>query len=993
MRKGIIFSFVAYMFLSVFSSFSKDRIEPLMMKNADKLKMRQWVDSVYNQMSLDERIGQLIIIHVNGDNGAANRQKLVSLVKDQHVGGVLFSKGTPENQARLTNLAQENARVPLLMTFDGEWGLSMRLDNTTRFPKNMMLGAVKNDSLIYYYGREVARQCRLTGIQVNFAPDIDVNSNPSNPVIGIRSFGEDPKRVAKLGVAYARGLEAGKVLAVAKHFPGHGDTSTDSHKVLPLIEHDRERLDDVELVPFKKYIDAGLAGIMTGHLNIPALDNTGVPSSLSKTIVTDLLQNELGFGGLIFTDGLAMKGVSVEKDMSVRAILAGNDLLLGPVNAKNEYEALKTAVADGILSDSLINVRCRKILEYKYILGLNKLKPVDVDNLSARLNIPYAEWLCRKLNEEAITLLKNEDKIVPLKSLDKKKIATISLGAPHNSPFQMTLKLYGDVTCFNAMSIAELKKLQPELSQYNTILVSVHSNRVFSSNDIQSIVEGKNSVITFFTSPYSMSRFNAVIKNTDAVVLAYENTPFAQEYAAQAIFGGTNISGKLPVTVRGLYDIGDGLETEKTRLAYNLPEEVGLKSSDLDQIQEIVKEGIAEQAFPGCQVLIAKDGVVIYNKSFGSFEYNQAQAVTNDDLYDLASMSKASGTIPAIMKLYDEKKITLQSPLSKYVPQLRNTDKENLTIRQALFHETGLPAIIQYYMPAIDTDSYEGRLISYKQLDSYPALIDNGAWARTDFKYKSTLISDVPKPGFSKRVSENLYISDSYQDTILNRIAESKLRPNKSYLYSCLNFMLLKEVVERVSDSDLNTFLQKNFYRKLGAVTTTYNPLTKFDKNMIVPTEQDDFLRKQLLQGYVHDEGAAFLGGISGNAGLFSNANDLAKLYQMWLNLGTYGGEKYLSKETVRLFTTAKSANSRRGLGFDKPDPRNNRSSPTAPQAPISVYGHTGFTGTCFWIDPDNNMIYIFLSNRVNPSRTHKKLMTLNIRPRIQSVIYNAMNK
>lgn len=993
MRKGIIFSFVACMFLSVFSSFSKERIEPSMMKNTDKLKMRQWVDSVYNQMSLDERIGQLIIIHVNGDNGAANRQKLVSLIRDQYVGGVLFSKGTPENQARLTNLAQENARVPLMMTFDGEWGLSMRLANTTRFPKNMMLGAVKNDSLIYYYGREVARQCRLAGIQVNFAPDIDVNSNPSNPVIGIRSFGEDPKRVAKLGVAYASGLEAGKVMAVAKHFPGHGDTSTDSHKVLPLIDHSRERLDDVELVPFKKYIEAGLASVMTGHLNIPALDNSGVPSSLSKPIVTDLLQNELGFGGLIFTDGLAMKGVSVEKDMSVRAILAGNDLLLGPLNAKKEYEALKAAVADGMLSDSLINVRCRKILEYKYILGLNKLKPVDVDNLSSRLNIPYAEWLCRKLNEEAITLLKNEDKIVPLKSLDKKKIAAVSLGAPHNSPFQMTLRLYGDVTCFNAMSIAELKKLQPELNQYNTILVSVHSNRVFSSDDIQSVVKGKNSVITFFTSPYSISRFNNVIKNTDAVVLAYENTPFAQEYAAQAIFGGTNISGKLPVTVRGLYAVGDGIDTEKTRLGYNLPEEVGIKSSDLDQIEAIVKEGIAQQAFPGCQVLIAKDGVVIYNQSFGSFEYNQAQAVTNEDLYDLASMSKASGTIPAIMKLYDEKKITLQSPLSKYVPQLRDTDKENLTIRQALFHETGLPSIIQYYMPAIDTDSYEGRLISYKPLDSYPALIDNGAWARTDFKYKSNLISDVPKPGFSKRISENLYISDSYQDTILYRIAESKLRPNKSYLYSCLNFMLLKEVVEQVSDSDLNTFLQNNFYRKLGAVTTTYNPLTKFDKNMIAPTEQDDFLRKQLLQGYVHDEGAAFLGGISGNAGLFSNANDLAKLYQMWLNLGSYGGEKYLSKETTRLFTTTKSPNSRRGLGFDKPDPRNNRLSPTAPQAPISVYGHTGFTGTCFWIDPDNNMIYIFLSNRVNPSRTHKKLMTLNIRPRIQSVIYNAMNK
>lgn len=993
MGKEIIFSFVAYIFLSVFSCFAKDKIEPLMMKNADKLKMRQWVDSVYNQMSLDERIGQLIIIHVNGDNGAANRQNLVSLVGDQYAGGVLFSKGTPENQAILTNLAQENARVPLMITFDGEWGLSMRLDNTTRFPKNMMLGAIKNDSLIYYYGREMARQCRIMGIQVNFAPDVDVNSNPSNPVIGIRSFGEDPKRVARLGIAYARGLESGKVLPVAKHFPGHGDTSTDSHKTLPLINHDKDRLENVELLPFKKYIDAGLASVMTGHLNIPALDNTGAPSSLSKPIVTDLLQTELGFSGLVFTDGLAMKGVSVEKDMSVRAILAGNDLLLGPINARREFEALKIAVESGVLSDSIINARCRKILEYKYLLGLNRLKPVDTNNLLARLNTTSAEWLCRKLNEEAITLLKNEDKIVPLKSLDKKKIAAVSLGASRNNPFHTTLKLYGDVTCFNVMSIGELRKLQPELSGYNTILVSVHSNRVFSSADIQSLVEGKQSVLTFFTSPYSMARFNSVIKSTDAVVVGYENTPFAQEYAAQAIFGGNNISGKLPVSVKGLYEVGEGMETAKTRLAYNLPEEVGIKSSDLDKIEEIVKDGIAQQAFPGCQVLVAKDGVVIYNQSFGSFEYNKAQEVTNDDLYDIASMSKASATIPAIMKLYDEKKITLQSPLSKSVVQLRNTDKENITIRQALFHETGLPSFIQYYMPAIDSDSYSGRLISYKQENSYPALIDNGAWARTDFKYKSNLISEVSKPGFTKRVSENLYISDTYQDTILYRIAESKLRANKSYLYSCLNFMLLKEVVEQVSDTDLSTFLQQNLYQKLGATTTMYNPLTKFDKSRIAPTEQDDFLRKQLLQGYVHDEGAAFLGGVSGNAGLFSNANDLAKLYQMWLNLGTYGGERYLSKETTRLFTTAKSPNSRRGLGFDKPDPRNNRSSPTAPQAPISVYGHTGFTGTCFWVDPDNNMIYIFLSNRVNPSRTYKKLSSLNIRPRIQSVIYNAINK
>ncbi|MDL2215328.1 serine hydrolase, partial [Dysgonomonas sp. OttesenSCG-928-M03] len=554
-------------------------------------------------------------------------------------------------------------------------------------------------------------------------------------------------------------------------------------------------------------------------------------------------------------------------------------------------------------------------------------------------------------------------------------------------------KMYGNIALYSASNSAALAAIKAKLSKYNTVIVSVHSTKGFSDADIQGLISGRKSILSFFVTPYNLSRFSSSVKNADAVVMAYENTPFAQEYAAQGIFGGNEISGKLPVTVRGLYKEGDGIETQKTRLSYNLPEDVGIESSKLDRIEAIVQEGIDNSAFPGCQILVAKDGVVIYDRAFGTFEYNKNRPVTNEDIYDIASMTKASATIPAVMKLYDDKKITLQTPLSKSVPQLRGTDKANLTIRQALFHETGLRSFIQYYLPAIDQNSYMGNLFSYKRADGYPAMIDNGAWARNDFRYKPNLISTVSKPGFTKQVADGLFVSDAYNDTIVQMIADSKLRAKKSYLYSCLNFMLLKEVVEDISKTDLNTFVQDNFFHKLGAATTTYNPLTKFDKSMIAPTERDDFLRKQLLQGYVDDEGAAFLGGISGNAGLFSSANDLAKLYQMWLNGGVYGEERYLSQETVQLFTTTKSPNSRRGLGFDKPDMFSSKASPTSPQTPASVYGHTGFTGTCFWVDPDNNMIYIFLSNRVNESRTHKKLMSLNIRPRIQEVIYNAMNQ
>lgn len=987
---------IAFGGLLLFNLFSAvclggNKVETQMLKDVDKTAMQAWVDSTFNGMSLDERIGQLIAIHVSGENTAANKQKLAELTKSCYAGSVLFSKGTPQSQAELTNVVQDNAKIPVMVTFDGEWGLSMRLENTTRFPKNMMLGAIQDDSLLYKYGKEMARQCREMGIQVNFAPDMDVNSNPSNPVIGIRSYGEDPYKVAKLGIAYSKGLESGGVMSVAKHFPGHGDTSTDSHKVLPLISHKMDRLESVELVPFKEYVDAGLAGVMIGHLNIPVLDNSGTPSSLSKFVITDLLQDKLGFTGLIFTDGLGMKGVSDEKDMSLKAILAGNDILLGPSSPTKEFKALQAAVANGAISEELINERCKKILSYKYILGLNKKYNVDTNGLLARLNTPYAEWLNRKLNEKAITLVKNEDHLIPFKKLDKKKVAAVSIGATSNNSFHRTLKLYDDVACFNVSDASELSQLKTKLSSYNTIIISIHANKAYNAEIIQSIVKGKESALVFFTLPYRMSSYAPAIKGSDAVLIGYENTVFAQEYAAQALFGGNAIDGKLPVSVKGLFDVGEGIDTHKTRLSYNMPEELGIPSSKFNDIEAIALEGIAEQAYPGCQVLVAKDGVVIYNQSFGTYEYNKKKEVTNESLYDLASMTKAVATIPAIMKLYDEKKITLQTPLSKFVPQLKETDKANITVRQALFHESGLPAFIQYYLPAIDQDSYSGRLFNSKQSEIYSALLDNVMWARTDFKFKPELVSKVSKPHFTKQIAEGLFVNDSYQDTIVQRIADSKLRANKKYLYSCLNFILLKEVVEGASDKDLNSFLQDNFYKKLGASTTMYNPLTKFEKDDIVPTEKDDFLRQQLLQGYVHDEGAAFLGGISGNAGLFSNANDIAKICQMWLNDGSYGDEKYLSKETTRLFTSTKSASSRRGLGFDKPDMFNSKSSPTSPSASADVFGHTGFTGTCFWVDPKTDLVYIFLSNRVNESRTQKKLMSLNIRPRIQEVIYNAI--
>lgn len=988
-RKYLLLSTTLLLSLSILAGNKK--VETNFIKKTNKTAMTAWVDSVFNQMTLDQRIGQTITIIASGRNTPESNRKIVNLVKNQYIGGILFDKGTPLDQATVTNECIAAAQVPLLISLDGEWGLSMRLKETPRFPKNMTLGAIQDESLIYEYGIEVARQCRRMGIHVNFSPSIDVNSNPANPVIGTRSYGENPDHVARLGVIYSKGLEDGKVMSVAKHFPGHGDTSTDSHKTLPVINHSRNRLEKIEFRPFQEYIDAGLSGMMSAHLNIPALDGSGTPASLSKPIVTDLLQDEFGFDGLIFTDGLAMKGVSTETDMAVRALLAGNHVLLGPIYPEREFNALKEAVANGKISEEVINAACKKILAYKYILGVSNT-PINLRNLANDLNTPHAEWLARKLNEKAITVVKNYDDVLPLKNLDQKKIAAISIGGS-SKQFLNTLKLYGNVTTFSVATSAELSALQAKLAPFNTIILSIHDNKNYQSNVVQNICAGKRSILVFMTTPYRMSRYKGAVQKSEAVIVGYENTPFAQEYAAQAIFGGNDVDGKLPVSIDGLYKEGDGIKLKKTRLSYNVPEEVGISTSKLAKIESIVNEGIREQAYPGCQVLIAKDGVIIYNQSFGSFEYNGKRKVTNDDIYDIASMTKASATLPAIMKLYDEKKIKLQSPISQFVPVLNGTDKTRITIKEALLHETGITSFIPYYMAAIDESSYEGKLFNVKQTSLYNAEFDNNTWARTDYKYKSNLVSTTPKNGYTLQIAENLYATPALKDAILSNVANSKLRASKGYLYSCLNFMLLKEVVENVSKTDLNSFFQENFADRLGATTSTYNPLKRFPKDRIVPTENDRFLRKQLLQGYAHDEGAAFMGGISGNAGLFSNANDLVKLYQMWLNNGTYGGEQYLSKETCRTFTISKSATSRRGLGFDKPDPRNNRSNPCAPQTPLSTYGHTGFTGTAFWIDPDNNLIYIFLSNRVYDSRTHKKLMSLNIRTRIQEEIYNALKK
>jgi len=755
----------------------------------------------------------------------------------------------------------------------------------------------------------------------------------------------------------------------------------------------------VELLPFKRYIYDGFAGIMTGHLYVPTLDKTpNLASSFSQSIVTRLLKEELGFQGLCFTDALAMKGASTNKadNPSVKALKAGNDILLASASPISDFAAIKAAITDGILNLEDIEAKCRKILQYKYIVGLNNYKPIAIEGLSDRLNSSHATWLVAKLNAEAITVLKNESDVLPIKGLDKKKIAVLSVGDVVGNNFQKTLNRYDSIACFSIgrnTSAAEIQRVYTQLEKYDLIICGIHTVRIPESVAIRQLASKKEVIYTFFTLPYFCKDYKNSIMNAKALIMGYEGTPLAQEYAAQVIMGGIAAKGKLAVSIPGLYFAGTGIFTEKTRLGFHEPEEVGMNLVRLNVIESIVKEGLDEKAFPGCQVLVVKDGMVIYDKSFGYYDYENRQKVTDRSVYDLASVSKASGTLLAVMKAYDEKKFTLNNKISDYVTELKGSDKKDLTIRELLYHQSGIIPTISFYLNAIDKDSYTGSLYSGTKKATHPVRFDGKTYVRNDFLYNQSDVSNVRKNGFTTEVARDFYVHDSFKDTIIQEIKNSRLGTRGKYQYSCVNFILLKMMVESQMNEPMDKLLRRNFYDKVGAKLTTYNPLAIMDTMQIVPTENDLFVRRQLLRGYVHDEAAAFQGGVSGNAGLFSNAADLAKVLQLFLNQGSYGGEQLLSTETTRLFTQSKSPASRRGLGFDKPQVGNPRLSPCGTLAPASVYGHTGYTGPCFWIDPDNQLMYIFLCNRVYPTRANNKLGSLDIRTRIQDAIYKSIDR
>jgi beta-glucosidase-like glycosyl hydrolase/CubicO group peptidase (beta-lactamase class C family) len=941
--------------------------------NAPKV---DWVETKMSGMTLDEKIAQLFMIEVRPTLGPKHLDEVEKIVRQHQVGGLIFFKGDPLTQVKLTNKYQAMSKTPMFVAIDGEWGLAMRLSETVSYPYEMALGGIEGEDLVYQMGRQIGKHCRRMGIHINFAPVVDINNNPKNPVINFRSFGEDRFNVAKKGWAYAKGMQDENVMACAKHFPGHGDTDTDSHLDLPVIRHNRQRLDSLEFFPFRYLIDSGVMSVMTAHLFIPAIDNTPNQAiSVSEKAINGLLKTEMGFKGLAITDALNMQGVAKfyqPGELDLKALIAGNDILLGPGNVPKAIEMIKTALTQGKITKEYLDAKVRKILNHKLWAGLDTFIKIDESHLKEDLNTTADEKLLAQLAEKEICLVKDQESLLPLKTGKTQSIISIAIGTSVQNEFQKTLKLYAPVKSYQATkksTYVQLNTLASKSKNTDILVISLHGTSKLPASNygvpaeaarfVREISKTRKVVFVDFGNAYNLKNFSGA----KTVVLAYEDQAINQMKAAQAFFGAIAPTAHLPVTVNQEFYHNMGLTySSKDLLRPGLPSEVKMNGQKLSEIDKVVNKAIKDGATPGCQVLLAKDGKIIFQKSYGHTDYNLKKTVTNDMLYDLASITKVAATTMMVMKLYEEGKLELDDKLSKYLPAMDTTDKKDITIRQVLTHKAGLRDWIPFYQDPMN-----------------------------DPIARDTVFSSVREGKFSVECGSDYCMNVNYIPVIFTRIYESKTKPTGEYLYSDLGMILMRFVIEKITGEPLDVSVQKYFYEPMGMMTMTYTPLKKFDVNRIVPTEKNPDFRKGILQGYVHDPGAAMLGGVSGHAGLFSNATDLAILMQMLLNGGTYNGVRFLKPETIELFTKQQSKDSRRGLGFDKAEMDKSKISPASQYCSAFSFGHTGFTGTQVWADPKQGLIYVFLSNRTNPSSENRLLIKNNVRTDIMDIMYQAV--
>lgn len=882
------------------------------------------------EMSLREKISQLLIIRASGNYYAKQDtefKRLSRLVEQHQVGGVIFFRGSIYNQAMLTNVLQEKARIPLWISQDMEFGAAMRVYDATRLTPAMGLAASGDERWAYQKGRITALEARSMGVHQIYAPVVDVNNNPDNPVINLRSYSESPETVSRFGKAFIAGAQSEGLLATAKHFPGHGDTDLDSHTALPIINSSYEQLLQTELQPFREVVDAGVHSIMSAHISFPAIaGNPTRPATLDSRLLHSILRDSLGFEGLIVTDGLEMHGISgyyAPHEAAVYALQAGADLLLLSPDELSVIDGVEQAVLRGELSEARIDQSVDLLLQWKIGRGLLEQPQVNLESISEIIGQREHRLIARQMARESITLVKNEDDILPVKPQRFPKITSIAITNSESgrvgSTFESELNryhpdishyLYDDRTSQEELDEAIASARNADLVILGSFLPLKTGSPLSFSRAQRQFVErlealNKKTLLISFSTPYVLGE----LPEADAHLLAWTSLGEHSRATAAALFGAAEITGRLPISLPGLYERGDGIDLPQTILLPDEPETAGLDSEKLYEVSRIMQKAVRDSVFPGGTVTVVRNGRMVFNEGYGYHDYQKTRPVRSSDVYDIASLTKPVATAAATMMLIDRGIFSLQTPVSDYFAEFSEGARAEITIEHLLSHTSGLPAFRAY------VDELKTR------------------------------------------------------DAILQAIRREPLinEPGGEKLYSDLGFILLAEIISEETGRSIDSFLNRELYYPMGMSTTVYRPERRgrFMMRRIPPTEFDAVYRNRIVQGEVHDERAYYMGGIAGHAGLFSSGADLGRFAQMLLWNGKYSGQQFIEPATIAEFTARRPEGY--ALGFDLKSPEGFT---TAGQlASDATYGHLGFTGSSIWIDPERNLAVIILTNRTYPQR------------------------
>jgi beta-N-acetylhexosaminidase len=975
--------------IAAFWCFSTAKADPLQFDFKKKyyppnlrtsLNEAQWrllyADSVLKTLSLEEKVGQLFMVSAYSNKEEKYYQKLEVQIRKYHLGGLIFFQGDPLTQANLTNRYQAVAKFPLLIGLDAEWGLGMRLSNSFSFPKAITMGATNDHELVEKCAAEMGRQCKRLGVHFNFAPDADVNTNPQNPVINFRSFGSSSEKVSLFSRAFVRGLKKYNVLSSAKHFPGHGDTQDDSHVTMPRLNGTKAQIIASELIPFKDLILDSISSIMVGHLSVPAFDpRPNMPASISEPIIKGLLKGELLYSGLVISDALNMQGLVrmyPTGQAEIMAFKAGNDVLLQTANIDISYPAILAKFKEKNIPIADLDYSVRKILMAKKWAGILETKPhVVTQNLIQDLNPPYAEYLKQEVFNKAVTIVKDNQKLLPLNQSSGLRVASLAISPKEKNTFQKALSIYGHSHNFEIKFKPSEQKdnslILTEVTKSDVVIVSIHQTSNADKKDfgilpetiniIRDIARKTKVVVCVFGNPYSLR----MLSEFNTVLCGYEDDNAAHKAVASVLYSIRAANGKMPVNTRNnvfLQETGIQQIASDDKLGIGNAFEVGMDEEKLNRIRPLIEKSIGDGEFPGCQILVAKKGKVVYYETYGNLRYGQNEPVGWETIYDLASLTKVSATLQAMMLLYDQNKIDLNQRLAYYLPETDSTNKADMTIRQLLLHEAGLKSFIPFW-------TYTRN--SYGQLN--PDMFS-------------------PSPSYGLKVANDMYVKPAIKDSVFKWIMASPVNEVKRHVYSDLGMILLQRVIEKIAGMPLDKYCQKNIFTPLQLNNTGFNIYETKNLAVVAPTETEREFRNRALHGTVHDPNAALLGGVAGHAGLFSNAWDLAKILQMNLNGGTYESRKFVSPATIDLFTSSQSGISHRALGWNKP--KHDDSGNVSEFASDQAYGHTGYTGTVVWVDPKHDLIFVFLSNRVYPQISNK-LIKNKTRKRVHDLVYQAM--